>query len=160
MIENIICDFDSRVLSNLQSFKLVLIHGDFNEQNILVKKNQDGEFDVCGILDFGDTHYAPQLFDIAIACTYAMLECKTMDVIEAPRYVLKGYLQIINLTAEEWKILPLCVLARLAQSLTLGAYSYKCEPDEYVLTTARTGWSVLERLLKMEHEELVRLWKE
>ena len=62
-----------------------VIHGDFNEQNILVTKSEDtqacassssgneGDYHVSGVIDFGDSSYGPYIFEAAITITYMML---------------------------------------------------------------------------------------
>lgn len=160
LVQQIIKDFDHKVLSLAASLPTALIHGDFNEQNILVEKDGENSWNVTGILDFGDVHEAPQIFDLAISCTYMMLECKTMDPLLAPRHCIRGYQTIRKLSELEWTVLPLCVMSRLAQSLILGAYSYSLEPtNEYLLTTARTGWNILAALKECGYQDLVQLWK-
>ena len=44
------------------------IHGDFNEQNIIV----DSRGDIHGVIDFGDSQKNPLVYDIAIAIMYMM----------------------------------------------------------------------------------------
>ena len=52
-------------------------------------------------------------------------------------------------------------MARLAQSLTLGAYSYRNDQgNEYVLSSARKGWSILERLISFEDDLLKEMWQQ
>lgn len=160
LVTQTIDEFQRKVMDNLGSFKWSIIHGDFNEQNIIVAQNDRGGYDVSGIIDFGDVHRAPQVFDISIPCTYLMLDCKPIDPLEAPRYVLEGYLQTRALSEEEWSVLPVCVAGRLCQSLTMGAYSFKQDPtNTYVATTQSTGWPILERLRQYTAAQLVQMWR-
>ena len=46
-----------------------LIHGDPNDENVLVGGDQ-----VTGLLDFGDCIYNPTVCELAIALAYAMLD--------------------------------------------------------------------------------------
>lgn len=58
MVESIISEFKLRVLDHIDDFPKQIIHGDFNEQNILVgKKPGKNEYSVTGIIDYGDTQY-------------------------------------------------------------------------------------------------------
>jgi len=50
------------------------------------------------------------------------------------------------------------VASRYAQSLTLGAYSYIQEPDEYYMITAKTGWKTLTEFWRMPSDELNKIW--
>ena len=74
-----------------------------------------------------------------------------MDAVDACGHLLAGYLSRRHgggsLSVLERSALWPCVAARLAQSLTLGAYTYSVEPsNEHVLSTAKCGWTLLRRL--------------
>ncbi|CAG2178340.1 unnamed protein product, partial [Oppiella nova] len=57
-------EFERTVMPILDELETNLIHGDFNEMNIIVHKNPnehpDNEYHVKGVIDFGDIHYAPR----------------------------------------------------------------------------------------------------
>lgn len=102
------------------------------------------------------------------AITYLMLleaeegEEEALDlVLEGPRYALQGFLKHVKLSEGELALLLTCSRARLAQSLTLGAYSYLSQPgNEYILTTQAKGWAVLKRLheQRANREALLEKW--
>jgi hydroxylysine kinase len=62
-----------------------MIHGDCNEQNILVKEieGSTGNYGVAGVLDWGDSHYSYYLFEASIAALYAMIDSNVVGQIEA-----------------------------------------------------------------------------
>ena len=76
----------------------------------------------------------------------------SVDAVDACGHLVAGYLSRRQggrgaLTAVERAALWPCVKARLAQSLTMGAYTYSLEPtNDHVLKTARCGWTLLRRL--------------
>lgn len=88
MVEDIISQFQKRVLDKVDEFPMQVIHGDFNEQNILVGKNSCGEYKVIGFIDFGDTQKSCLLFELAISLTYMLL---TTGNIETGGFFLGGY---------------------------------------------------------------------
>lgn len=134
-----------------------VIHGDLNEANILVSGLQDPQ--VKGIIDFQDVHGAPSIFDLAIFCTYVLLECDVGPELEGPKHLIRGYESILPLTQEERNAIPTLVACRLCQSLVLGAYSYSQRPDEYLLKTAKNGWNLLDKIRnKWTKEQLKELW--
>jgi hydroxylysine kinase len=101
-----ISQFESQVLSRIDDFDQGIIHGDYNEQNIIVQKKDDcDQWFVNGVIDFGDAQFAPKIFDLAIFLTYTMLECKSFDPILAPGFGISGYLQFRKIKANELKIL-------------------------------------------------------
>ena len=54
-----------------------VIHADVNDQNVLVRCDADtADVTITGLIDFGDAHCAPYVFDVAIAVTYCMLQVK------------------------------------------------------------------------------------
>ncbi len=60
---------------------------------------------MCGIIDFGDIHYNYYIFELAISCMYMMIECKNMDVLDAPGHVLAGYCSIRDIPPDEFTLL-------------------------------------------------------
>lgn len=54
----------------------------------------------------------------------------------------------------------ICVMARLSQSLILGAYTNKLHPENtYVLATAASGWKLLEKMWGESENRLLDRWK-
>ncbi|CAG0918253.1 unnamed protein product [Notodromas monacha] len=150
LVSDTVSEFEASI-QNAKEFNLPrgMIHGDFNEQNILVTESErnPGTYDVSGILDWGDAHHSFYAFEVAIAMTYAMIESNVVGPIEAGGHLLAGYVSLRNLSDEELNLLPISVCARLAQSLTFGTYTHSKDPsNNYVLTTSAKGWSLLQQL--------------
>lgn len=154
-------DFEQIIVSSLDSMKQSYLHGDFNEQNIIVRKI-DNAYQIYGLIDFGDIFYGPRIYDIAIFIAYVMLLDTDFDcILEAPKFVLQGYCSLISLDNQDINNILICARARIAQSLTLGAYTHSFQPDnEYLLTTAKKGWSILERLCSFDDDQkqLIKHW--
>lgn len=102
MVENVIEQFKQKVLSHIDEFPQQMIHGDFNEQNILVSKNASGDFRVSGVIDYGDTQYSCLLFEISIALTYMML---VTGEIETGGFFLAGYKMVRLIPENEMNLL-------------------------------------------------------
>ncbi|KAJ8924242.1 hypothetical protein NQ315_007034 [Exocentrus adspersus] len=155
-ILEIINEFETRVLPLSDTFQSGLIHGDFNEQNIIVEED-DGEWKIKAVIDFGDSHLASYLFELAICMAYMMVQARDLD---AGGYVLAGYSSVREVPDEEFRLLKVCIAARLCQSLVMGAYSSLKDPgNSYVLTTAANGWLLLEEMWKVPEAELLQRWK-
>lgn len=101
LAEQIIENFKTRVLETNQKFEQGIIHGDFNEQNIIVQK-VNGEWEIDSILDFGDTHHSCYLYELAIAMTYMILQGNDVDV---GGHVLAGYLICRDIPEHETRLL-------------------------------------------------------
>lgn len=103
MVEDIIQQFKLKVLDNIDNFSQQMIHGDFNEQNILVNKIPPSkEYKVIGFIDFGDTQHSCLIFEVAIALTYMML---ITGEIETGGFFLAGYKMTRLFPENELKIL-------------------------------------------------------
>ncbi|KAG8228449.1 hypothetical protein J437_LFUL009100 [Ladona fulva] len=160
MAAEVIEVFNKEVIPILNKLEKGMIHGDFNEQNILCENCEDG-WHISGILDFGDSHYSCYIFELAITICYMMLQSKDMDPLEASGYVLAGYSAVRKLPEVEYKLLKICVAARFCQSLVLGAYSYSLNPtNDYVMITAKLGWKHLHYLWNTPSESIHCKWEE
>lgn len=156
MITNTILRFKIEILGKLHQFERGMIHGDCNEQNVLVEERSDGSFHYSGLLDFGDTSYGCYLFELAITMLYMML---LENDVKAGCEVLMGYNYVRKVTELEVKSLLLCIQARLCQSLVLGAYTSQRDPENssYLLTTAKKGWDLLTYLCN-DNGTLTKIW--
>ena len=68
-------------------------------------QNQPDTFNVSGILDFGDIHFNYYVFEISISVCYMMIECKSMDILDAPGHVLAGYNRLRHISDAEFDLL-------------------------------------------------------
>lgn len=106
MVEDVITKFQQKVLAHIDDFPQQMIHGDFNEQNILVNKSSStGEYKIAGFIDFGDSQYSCLLFELAIAMAYMMLI--TGDI-ETGGYFLAGYRMNRLIPENEMNVLKVC----------------------------------------------------
>ena len=138
-----------------------IIHGDFNEQNILVRplKSDPEQYEVFSVIDFGDSQKNPLVFELGITIMYMMTQCKVIDPNEAGGHVMAGYETVRPLPEIEKKILRLMVAARYAQSLVMGAYTYMQDPsNDYVLITAKNGWTQLKNFWNLPEKDLYEKW--
>ncbi|XP_030384593.1 hydroxylysine kinase [Scaptodrosophila lebanonensis] len=157
IIEEIIDAFELKVLSALPGLEKQIIHGDFNEQNIVVAKGPSNEYCVTGIIDFGDTSKSPVLFDIGIAMAYMMLQARDLA---SGGIFLSGYTMVRPISSIERDYLKYCVAARLAQSLVMGAYTHTLHPsNDYVLVTQEQGWRLIEQLWREKFDTIDELWE-
>lgn len=146
-----------------------VIHGDFNEQNIIVQCPPEEEdlpedqknYHVAGIIDFGDAQESCCVYDIAIAITYMMVESHVVDPLLVGGHVLAGYLSLQQLNQYEMDALKMLIAGRFAQSLTMGEYTHQQDPgNEYVLVVAKNGWRRLRKLWDTPKEDLYSNWQQ
>ncbi|XP_018011890.1 hydroxylysine kinase [Hyalella azteca] len=142
--------WESQVLPVIGNLPKGIVHGDFNEQNILVKPSPDTRhephptYTVLGCIDFGDVSSSCYVFDLSVL-VMSLLTVDNNDAVAAS--CIAGYNATRPLSHLEWQVLYECVCGRLCTSLTIGAYSLSQDPgNTYLLTSARLGWGALRRL--------------
>ncbi|CAH1791388.1 unnamed protein product [Owenia fusiformis] len=142
-----------------------IIHGDFNEQNVLVRESNqkdksEKEYDVCGVLDFQDSTLSYYIFDVAISVCYLMVECNAIDPLDVGGYFLAGYTSYFSLNETDLDVLKICIASRLAMSMVMGAYTSSLDPDnKHILTTQENGWKKLKIFWPVQKKDLYERWK-
>lgn len=111
LVQQVIDEFAQTVLPQLNKLGKGIIHGDFNENNIIVSKaNNTNEYRVTGMIDFGDTSYSPYIFELAITIAYMILQS---DDLETAGYIIAGYEMIRPITSRERKVLKVVLQLQL-----------------------------------------------
>ncbi|XP_070543109.1 hydroxylysine kinase-like [Ptychodera flava] len=174
ILQAVIKAFKEHVEPNYGKLTKGTIHGDYNESNIIVTPkeincnfNGQGQetamsnsttYELCGLLDYGDVSHGFAVFDLAIALAYTMMQASE-DPIKIGGHMLAGYLSVFPLSALERAVVYYCITSRIAQSVTLGMYSFTLHPDnKYLLITQETGWILLEKLWSTPIEEIEQEW--
>jgi len=165
LVQEIVSAFKNRVESSYGLLEKGVIHGDLNEQNILVQESVPGskEFGIHGIIDFGDLQERYYIFELAISLAYLMLQClgTNIDPIQGSAILLAGYSKHRTIPKLELELLRVCVCGRLCQSVVMGQYTYSLDPgNEYLLTTAKAGWELLNRIWNdTTDDQLKSIWE-
>jgi len=127
------------VMPLLDSLPRSLIHGDINDDNVLVA---DGR--IAGILDFGDCLENPTVCDLAIALAYHTLD--EDNPLEAAATIISAYHRIRSLTMDEIMVIFPLMCVRLAVSVIISAQRKKIDPDrESWFVSEERAWKNLER---------------
>lgn len=143
IVEYFYKQFEVKVLPRIYAFRRQIIHGDYNEGNVLVKNDR-----VVGAIDFGDVTYAPLVYELGIALVYG---CYDKDEpLEWIASMLKAYNAIIPVEEKEVEILYYVMAARLAVSVCRSAHSRKQDPDNaHALNSEKYSWKLLKYLLRI-----------
>ena len=112
LAEDIILEFKTLVKPAEDQLQKCIIHGDFNEQNILCRESKTGEYEIFSVIDFGDSNYNPLLYELAICIMYMMTKCTMISPSLAGAHVIAGYIQHRDLTPLERRLIRTCVAAR------------------------------------------------
>ncbi len=127
-------------LPRLSSLPWSLIHGDANDENILL----DGDR-ISGLLDFGDCLHNPTVCEVAICLAYIMLEREAP--LEAGAALVGGYHQVRPLSADELAILYPLICGRLGTTVTIAAERRRIDPDHpNWFVSEGPAWRLLEKL--------------
>jgi len=149
--------WESKVAPVYDGLPRGFVHGDFNEQNIIVEADETGQHQITGVIDFGDVSLSPYVHDLAIT---VMALLTLGHGVQGAGECVGGYTAVRPLTEPEWGVLWECVVGRLYASLAMGAYSHSLDTSNtYVLTTAQQGWAALEMMLKEGRESVVAVWR-
>jgi 4-aminobutyrate aminotransferase-like enzyme len=117
-----------------------LIHGDANDENLLV----EGDW-VSGLLDWGDSLHNPTVCELAVALAYVVLD-RDQPLAEAAE-VVAGYHAERPLSDSEVEALFTLVLGRLCASVTVAAERRRIDPEHpNWFVTEERAWRALERL--------------
>lgn len=123
-----------------------VIHGDVNDHNVLVSPPGEGPRRVTGIIDLGDAHSAPRVFDLGVAIAYAILG--TPDPLMAAAAVVRGFHRTTPLSEDEIDVVYTLARARLGASVAISAWRRHEmeEMDEYTTITERPAWEMIRTL--------------
>mmetsp|Transcript_35253 Transcript_35253/g.54121 ORF Transcript_35253/g.54121 Transcript_35253/m.54121 type:complete len:405 (-) Transcript_35253:158-1372(-) len=145
LVQSVLAAFQRELIDTgtHETFRKGVLQADFNDANIIM----DDKWNVCGIIDFGDSVRSWRILDISVGMAYAMLSAyaKPGKAISAAAAMLRGYHAVSPLDELEQSHLRLLVACRLACSVTLGAYSYQQNPEnKYLLFHAEPAWNALD----------------
>ena len=163
MAECVLDNFEKHILPKMSTFKKGIIYGDANGLNIIVRKDASGDYQMAGMIDFGDTLSSYYIFDLGILLAYIMIENLDLEdgrsPIEFVVPLLRGFLDAFPLSSEEINCLYYITMARCCQSALNGVYSFKQEPwNTYVMITPAKCWRLIELMLKTPKEEVDKIW--
>ena len=138
--------------ARLKQLRTQVLHNDFSKSNILVDRGRP-EF-VTGIIDFGDAVRTAIGIDVATALLNQLprdqAAAPVSDLFAAGRDLLRGYLGVTDLSAEELQLIPHLVMARVVARALITSYRAKVMPDNstYILRNTEQGWAQLEWFLE------------
>ncbi|KAM6962456.1 hydroxylysine kinase [Aplochiton taeniatus] len=158
VVKEVIEQYKTCVIPKLPFFRKCINHGDFNDHNILVQPDDSTGYRISGILDFGDMSSGYYVFDLAITIMYLTIENPSPLDVGGP--VIAGWESAVPLNEEERDALYLLVLGRFCQSLVLARHAVSQQPEneEYLMTTAKTGFRHLRRFWEVGKEEVEKRW--
>lgn len=120
-----------------------VIHNDANDHNIIVSHALIHP-QIIGLIDYGDACYSQTINDLAIACTYGIMD--TENPLAACLPIIKGYHESNPLSEQELLHLFHLIGMRLVVSLTKAAMNKKEHPEnKYLFISEKPAWKLLEK---------------
>ncbi len=142
-IERLYRVYEKNILPMLPNLRKAVIHGDANEQNLLVAP--DNPTKISGLIDFGEMQLASQVNDLAITLAYSLLG--ENDIAMASTKIIAGYEREFNLEAAEREILFYLMAMRLVTNITMTSHVSNLFPDnEYILIAQKPARALLKKL--------------
>jgi Ser/Thr protein kinase RdoA (MazF antagonist) len=116
-----------------------LIHGDLNDENVILRGER-----VSGLLDFGDCLFNPTVSELAIALAYLLLD--EPDPLAAGAKIVGAYHDVRPLVPAEIEVLFPLICGRLALSVVTSAERRLLDPGRVAwFVTEERAWRALER---------------
>ncbi|RMM82883.1 putative homoserine kinase type II [Pseudomonas coronafaciens pv. striafaciens] len=137
-----------------------VLHNDFNTSNIVV----DARNPQCisGIIDFGDTVKTAIAIDVSTAMMNQLGVVGSgneVDIFAPAKDVLRGYLRVADLTADELSLIPHLAMARLLTRALITTWRSQLFPQNsaYILRNAAPGWSQLDWIVSRSPSHMSEL---
>ena len=140
--------------TRLKQCRTQVLHNDFTRSNVVVDASLPGF--VSGIIDFGDTVRTAIAIDASTAMLNQLPVAMDGDVFADGRDLLKGYLSIADLTAEELSLIPHLIFSRLATRLLLSTAMASRVPSvaAYVLRNNEQTWVQMDWFIARSMDEI------
>jgi len=144
LIKDAIYQHDHFVYKNIKNLKYSVTHGDPNDYNVVVKKNK-----IIGLIDFGDSIYAPSINDLAIGLSYALMSSK--NLFQTLTNIVGVYNDVYSISSYEIYSLLGLIKSRLVITIVMAVKQRKKYPDnKYLSISENNAWSLISRLHKID----------
>jgi len=147
-------EYEKSIMPELPHLRKAIIHGDANEQNLLILPDQPDK--IAGLIDFGEMQYGTQINELAITLAYSLLGEDNLQM--AADQIIEGYTKAFALEKAEMDILYYLMAMRLVTNITMTSYSAKQHPENtYILISQKPARALLKRL--EEENYILGSWK-
>lgn len=143
------------------SLRTQVLHNDFNRSNIVIDRRCPQL--VTGVIDFGDAVRTLVAIDVSIAVMNHFpqhpLENAWEDLFAEPRDVLRGYLDVAELSNQELQFIPHLAMARVLARILITVWRASRFPErsDYILRNTEQAWAHLDWFLARPMEDVSKL---
>ena len=149
ILENFISNFKIN-LPKYKELKKSIIHNDINDNNILVS-NEKLNPKISSIIDFGDSVFSQRINDLAIACSYGIMNLN--DPLAGCCDIISGYNKLSIINDSELSLLHNLIGMRLVVSVTKSHINRVKEPNnKYLLISEKPAWDLLSKWSQINSE--------
>ncbi|WP_199431450.1 phosphotransferase [Qaidamihabitans albus] len=136
---HVVSHFTRFVLPVAEGGARQVVHGDYSVHNVLADPAAPGF--VTGVIDFGDVHIAPVLYDLAVAVSN-LLDHRLADPWSLASAHVRGFLSARNVPPAELRALGAAAAARCVQRALISQWRATADPTrtEYVQEHSRHDW--------------------
>ncbi|KAG8189966.1 hypothetical protein JTE90_009105 [Oedothorax gibbosus] len=159
-VENVLNRFPSEYKKHISDLPKGFLHGDFNDQNILVRTTDEtGSYCADGILDFDEIHHGPYAWDLGMLLGHAILMKKTLDPLEAVGHAVAGYQSVRRLSKPELLFLKMAMECRLCQICVVSTIVDRDPSNSYIVEAAKLEPKIemLKLLSNVDNESLLNI---
>ncbi|MES1907930.1 MAG: hypothetical protein MHM6MM_000956 [Cercozoa sp. M6MM] len=151
LIASAFADFCEHAHAKLSRMPLTVLHGDMNENNLLIDERSK---EITGILDFGDVCVGHRVSELGVCLAYHLMhacddDTNDTDLLSLVSAMVGGFHSVSSLSEEEQAVVYDVCRTRLAQSVTLS-FRQTALPqfadDPYVAATRSPALRLLRRL--------------
>lgn len=153
-VNQIILEFENKVVPVQNELRKGVTHNDENEFNIL---STDGK-NISALIDYGDACYTHYINNLAVVIAHFMLRQK--DPIIKGSYIYKGYNKIFPLFEVEKKVLPTLIKTRLSTMIIENSYNLTKDPkNDYIKQGIIRAWNTLQKIANISTEEILKVFE-
>ncbi|KAG8181420.1 hypothetical protein JTE90_018887 [Oedothorax gibbosus] len=161
LIENVLNRFPSEYEKHISDLPKGFLHGDFNDQNILVRTTDEtGSYCADGILDFDDMHHGPYAWDLGMLLGHALLVKKTLDPLEAVGHAVAGYQSVRRLSEKELLFLKMAMECRVCMMCLVSTIVNRDPSNSYIVMLAplQPKIDTLKLLSNVDNDSLLTIY--
>ncbi|NYI75838.1 phosphotransferase [Nocardioides panzhihuensis] len=116
-----------------------IVHGDYSVHNVLTDAAAPGF--VTGVIDFGDVHAGPVLYDLAIAVSN-LLDHRLAEPWSLASAHVRGFLNVRDIPPVQLRVLAAAAAARCVQRALISQWRASTDPTraDYVHEHSRHDW--------------------
>ena len=140
---NCYSEYKKYVKNNLKQLRYSITHSDPNNYNLVVKNNK-----INGLLDYGDSIYAPTINDLAICLSYALMN--NNNIYLTLKNIISEYHKIFPINEEEINsLISLCKSRLMITVVMAKKQRIKYPSNKYLSISENDAWTLLEKLDKI-----------